>query len=128
MKSATRQRAAQQFGALSHPKRLKIVELLCVGEKSVNEIAREINFSQSGTSQHLAILTHAGLLVLEAHGATRVYRVRGPRVGQILALMEEFCETHELYGVSEEKTHGEWTDAPDGESAGLSLGNGLDSI
>ena len=102
MHSATRQRAGQLFAALAHPARLRIVELLCQGEQTVNGIAAELNLSQSGTSQHLSLLTRAGVLVVEPHGAARIYRVRGPRIGRILALIEEFCEAHELYGMGDE--------------------------
>ena len=102
MTPSTRQRAGQLFASLAHPARLRIVELLCQGEQTVNSIAAEIDLSQSGTSQHLAILTRAGVLVVEPQGAARIYRVRGPRIGRILALIKEFCETHELYGMAEE--------------------------
>ena len=93
------QRASQLFTSLSHPTRLRIAELLCTGEKTVNEIAAELHFSQSGTSQHLAILTRAGVLVVEQRGVSRFYRVRGPRIQRILDLIVEFCHTHELYGM-----------------------------
>ena len=99
IKPATRQRAGQLFAALAHPTRLRIVQLLDQGEKTVNDIAAALGLSQSGTSQHLAILTRAGVLVAEPQGAARLYRVRGPRIARILALIEEFCEAHELYGL-----------------------------
>ncbi len=102
MTPATCQRAGQIFAALSHPARLRIVELLCHSEHTVNSIAAEIDLSQSGTSQHLAILTRAGVLVMEPHGAARIYRVRGPRIHQMLALIQEFCDAHSLYGLPDE--------------------------
>ena len=102
MNSQTRERASQLFGALSHPMRLHITELLCQGERKVNEIASALGLSQSGTSQHLAILTRAGLLVVEPRGTVRVHRVRGPRIGHILTLIEEFCHVNHLYGVPAE--------------------------
>jgi ArsR family transcriptional regulator len=102
LKDETRERAGLLFGALSHPTRLRIVELLSSGEKTVNEIAGALEISQSGTSQHLAILTRVGVLVVEPQGVTRHYRVRGPRIVRILGLIEEFCELHSLYGQAEE--------------------------
>ena len=99
----TRARVGQLFGALANPTRLRIVELLCTGERSVNEIAEALQIGQSGTSQHLAILTRAGVLAVEPVGSIRIYRVRGPRIGKILTLIEEFCTIHELYGVAREE-------------------------
>ena len=96
------ERAGQLFAALSHPARLRMTELLCVGERTVNEIAAELHLSQSGASQHLAVLARAGVLAVEQHGVSRRYRVRGPRIRRILDLIEEFCQVHELYGAPEE--------------------------
>jgi DNA-binding transcriptional ArsR family regulator len=99
MEDAVRFRASELFSALSHPVRLRIVELLCECELSVGEVAAQTGIGQSGASQHLAILARAGVLVSEAHGTTRRYKTRGPRINAILNLIEEFCHTHYLYGV-----------------------------
>ena len=106
MDEQTRERASQLFSALSNPSRLRITELLCHTEMSVNEICAALSLGQSATSQNLATLTRAGVLVVEQKGANRIYRVRGPRIARILALIEEFCTVHELYGIPEE-TKGE---------------------
>src|SRR5690242_1310969 len=110
MNTATRERASQLFAALSNPSRLRIVELLCRDEitrgvegagggvantgLSVNEISATLSLGQSATSQHLATLTRAGILVVEPKGTSRIYRLRGPRIHRILALIEEFCQVH----------------------------------
>jgi DNA-binding transcriptional ArsR family regulator len=107
MNSLIRERSSQIFTALSHSTRLRIIELLCTGEKTVNEIAADLHLSQSGASQHLAVLTRAGLLAVEQHGVSRVYRIRGPRIQRILDLIAEFCEVHELFGIPEEAEDGE---------------------
>jgi len=101
MNPETRERAADLFAALSHPVRLRIVEYVCDGEKTVGEIALAMGIGQSGASQHLAILARAGVLVSEARGTSRYYRVRGPRIAKILTLIEEFCHVHSLYGREE---------------------------
>jgi len=98
----TRDRASQLFSALSHPTRLRIVELLGPGPRSVNDISESLQVSQSGISQHLAVLTRAGVLAVEPMGAVRMYRVRGPRIVKILTLIEEFCTVHQLYGLASE--------------------------
>jgi ArsR family transcriptional regulator len=98
MEDVVRTRAGELFSALSHPVRLRIVELLCVEELSVGEVANQIGIGQSGASQHLAILARAGVLISTAQGTTRRYKTRGPRIKAILTLIEEFCHTHYLYG------------------------------
>ncbi len=98
MDKRTRDRASLLFGALANPTRLRIVELLCGGERTVNDVAAALNLPQPSTSQHLAVLARAGVLAVEPRGASRIYRVRGPRIVRILALIEEFCAIHSLYG------------------------------
>ena len=102
MNERTREGAAQLFAALSNPSRLRIVELLCEREMSVTEICTALSLGQSATSQNLATLTRAGVLVVEQRGALRIYRVRGPRIRRILDLIEEFCQVHHLYGIAGE--------------------------
>lgn len=102
MNDRIQERASQLFFALSNPSRLRITELLCHAEMSVNEICAALSIGQSATSQNLAILTRAGVLVVEHKGAARIYRVRGPRIAHILTLITEFCQVHELYELPEE--------------------------
>jgi len=99
MEDVVRFRAGELFSALSNPVRLHIVELLCAGELSVGEVAVKAGIGQSGASQHLSILARAGVLVASAHGTSRRYKVRGPRIPAILNLIEEFCHAHYLYGI-----------------------------
>jgi DNA-binding transcriptional ArsR family regulator len=98
MNAETSERACELFAALSHPVRLRIVEILCSGERTVGQIAAEMRIGQSNASQHLAALARAGVLKVEARGTSRYYRVRGPRIRKILDLIEEFCHVHSLYG------------------------------
>ena len=102
MNERTRERASQLFAAMSNPSRLRIVELLCDREMSVSEICAALSLGQSATSQNLATLTRAGILVVEQKGASRIYRIRGPLIRRILDLIEEFCQVHQLYGIAGE--------------------------
>ena len=108
MNEQIRQRASALFAALAHPTRLRIVELLIQGEETVNGIAGALEITQSGASQHLAVLTRAGVLCVEQRGSSRFYRVRGPRIAYILSLIENFCTVHNLYGTA---------DVPEGEDS-----------
>jgi DNA-binding transcriptional ArsR family regulator len=101
MDAETHARAAELFSALSNPVRLRITEFLCEGERTVGEVAAHMGIGQSGASQHLAQLARAGVVVAEARGTSRYYRVRGPRIPKILGLIEEFCHVHRLFGSTE---------------------------
>ncbi len=100
MESSVRERAVVLFGALAHDTRLRIVELLVDGERTVNDVAATLGLQQTTASQHLRVLTNAGLLAVEQRRSSRYYRLRGPRVGRVMGLIEEFCQVHGLYGAT----------------------------
>lgn len=82
------------FHALAHPTRLRMVELLTKREHSVKEIAEGLGLLQPNTSQHLAILNRAGIVKATREGSTNCYALRGPRIAQILHLVNEFRDIH----------------------------------
>ncbi len=85
---------ARMFAGLASPARLHIVEHLAKGPASVKEIAQAVGLKQSMASQHLATLLAAGVVVYEKAGNSRLYSLRGPGIGQIAGLVEEFYEAH----------------------------------
>jgi ArsR family transcriptional regulator len=99
MSQDTVERVCLLFSAMSNPVRVRIVELLTRGERTVGDIAEELGIGQSGASQHLAVLSRAGILTSATRGASRLYRVRGPRIGGVLDLIRQFCDVHGLRGV-----------------------------
>lgn len=64
--------AAELFGLLATPIRLKILSALCAGEKNVSQLLREIDTTQPNMSQHLSTLYRAGIL-LRRRDATQIY-------------------------------------------------------
>lgn len=64
--------AAELFGLLSTPIRLKILSALCGGEKNVSQLLREIDTTQPNMSQHLSTLYRAGILG-RRRDATQIY-------------------------------------------------------
>jgi DNA-binding transcriptional ArsR family regulator len=86
------------FSALSNETRISIVEVVTAEPKTVGQIAQELNIQQSSTSQHLAILTRAGVLKVTKQGTFRYYGLRGPRIPKILEIIEDFCRVHQIYG------------------------------
>ncbi len=82
------------FAALAHPTRLRMVELLAERARTVNEVAEALGLLQPNASQHLAILSRAGIVAAAREGATRCYGLRGPRIALILRLVSEFRARH----------------------------------
>jgi DNA-binding transcriptional ArsR family regulator len=82
------------FAALANPSRLRIVEHLAAGPASVNAIAAAVGLKQSITSQHLAALLGAGIVVCTPSGNQRIYGIRGSRISRMLKLVEQYHEAH----------------------------------
>ena len=61
--------------ALGDPTRLAIVERLTDGPSAVVDLARELPVSRPAVSQHLRVLKEAGLVIDQAVGNRRIYRV-----------------------------------------------------
>lgn len=74
--------------ALSHPIRLKIIDLLKDGRRCVCEIQPNVNHGQSNLSQHLKILKDANIITQEKEGPKVFYEVKYEEVFEILKLTE----------------------------------------
>ncbi len=74
---------AARFRALADEARLSLLSALQRGEKSVGELARQTGRSQPNVSQHLASLTHAGLVGARREGTRVFYRIADPTVMRI---------------------------------------------
>jgi len=67
--------APDVFGALASPVRRRILELLREGPRPAGEIAAEFELRRPAVSEHLQVLRNAGLVVEEARGRHRIYRL-----------------------------------------------------
>jgi ArsR family transcriptional regulator len=76
---------ASLFRVLGHPARVRILELLRHGERSVGALQAELELDSSGTSQHLAALRRIGLVHARREGTNVYYRVEDERVFDLLA-------------------------------------------
>lgn len=82
---ATHEVKAILFRVLGHPARVRILELLRDGERSVGTLQAELELDSSGTSQHLAALRRIGLVTSRRDGNNVYYRVDDPSVFDLLA-------------------------------------------
>ncbi|HVY77366.1 MAG TPA: metalloregulator ArsR/SmtB family transcription factor [Solirubrobacterales bacterium] len=94
---------AEFFRLLGHPARVRILELLRDGELSVGKLQAELGIDSSGASQHLAAMRRQGLLESRREGTSVFYRVRDPRVFQLLETARQLIgsyleETQALLG------------------------------
>lgn len=72
---------------LTDPKRLMLIDLLRRGARSVGVLADECELSLANTSQHLAVLRHAGLVDTRRVGTTIHYRLSEPELVQACDLI-----------------------------------------
>ena len=75
--------AAELFGLLSTPVRLKIISAVCNGERNVSELLEQIDTTQPNMSQHLATLYRAGVLGKRREGTQIYYRLQSERVATL---------------------------------------------
>ncbi|BBO31025.1 ArsR/SmtB family transcription factor [Lacipirellula parvula] len=92
---STRNPDADVFGAIGHPARRHILDLLAESDRSVSAIASHFEISRPAISQHLRILLDAGLVTEERHGRERRYHFIPERLAPVrdwLALYERFWD------------------------------------
>lgn len=87
------QAKAEFFRVLGHPARVRVLELLADGERSVGDLQRELGLDSSGASQHLGILRRHGILDTRREGTSVFYRVRDPRIFQLLVVARQILTT-----------------------------------
>lgn len=76
---------AELFRALANPARVRVLELLAEGERSVGEMAPLVGVELSHLSQQLGVLRRAGLVTTRKDGSTVFYTVRDRAMFELLA-------------------------------------------
>ena len=80
--------------ALGSGRRAEIVDVLAQGERSVEELAGEISQSVANTSQHLQVLSRAGLVRSRREGTRVFYRLASDRVDELWAAVRDVAVRH----------------------------------
>lgn len=75
--------AAELFGLLATPVRLKIISAVCEQERNVSELLSQIDTTQPNMSQHLATLYRCGVLAKRREGTQIYYRLQSERVATL---------------------------------------------
>jgi DNA-binding transcriptional ArsR family regulator len=81
---------ATTFAALGQPSRLRIVELLRDGPRSVTEVVEALDIRQPQVSKHLHVLSDAGIVEAEAVARRRIYHLRSDRFAEIDRWVDSF--------------------------------------
>ncbi len=100
---------AEFFKTLAHPARIRVLELLRDGDRSVGELIPEVGIEASHLSQQLGIMRRANLVQSRKDGATVVYSVSNPMIFELLdvakkILTSSLAETRDLLAELESAT------------------------
>ena len=77
---------AEFFKTLGHPARIRVLELLSEGERSVGEMLPEVGIEPAHMSQQLAVLRRAGLVTSRKQGSSVYYALTSTQVAELLAV------------------------------------------
>lgn len=84
-------RSAEVIKCLGHPLRLRLLEALESGEKTVSALQEYADASQSVVSQQLAILRGKGVVESRREGVNVFYWLIEPKVFHILTCIRDCC-------------------------------------
>lgn len=85
---------AEFFKALAHPLRIRILELLAEGDKSVNELQTLIGSEGSSVSQQLTVLRAKNIVSGTKEGNKVIYTLRDPMIVELLAVAKKIFNNH----------------------------------
>ena len=74
------------FRSLAHPARIRILELLVVGDRSVTELLPAVGVEASNLSQQLGVLRRAGIVSARRECNSVTYSITSPHIAGLLAV------------------------------------------
>jgi rhodanese-related sulfurtransferase len=93
-KAALYDALAESAKALANGRRAELVDVLAQGERSVEELAEEIDQTFANTSQHLQRLLRSGLVQARRDGTRIYYSLSSPVVGDLWRTMRQAAQEH----------------------------------
>ena len=82
------------FRALAHPVRIRILELLVRGDRTVQELQEVLRLDQPVVSQQLAVLRSNNIVSSRKQGVSVRYAVRDPLIGELLDTARRIFNNH----------------------------------
>ena len=92
-KDAIYEQFARIGKAVSSPKRLELLDLLCQGPRTVEVVAKESGLTVANSSQHLQVLRAARLVETEKEGLYVMYRPADQTVCEFFRAMRVLAES-----------------------------------
>ncbi len=80
---------AEFFKTLAHPARIRVLELLRDGERSVSELIPDVGLEASHLSQQLGVLRRANLVNGRKEGSAVFYSVTDRRIFDLLEVAKQ---------------------------------------
>jgi DNA-binding transcriptional ArsR family regulator len=80
------------LAVLADPTRRKVFERLRTGSHPVNVLAAGLPVSRPAVSQHLKVLSDAGLVIAKREGKQRIYQVDPDGIAALRAELERFWD------------------------------------
>ena len=78
--------------AIAEPRRREILMLIRTGELASGDIAAHFDVTRPAISQHLQVLTAAGLVSVRKDGTRRLYQARPEGLADLRAFLESFWD------------------------------------
>jgi DNA-binding transcriptional ArsR family regulator len=85
---------ADFFRALAHPLRIRILETLGSGERSVHELQQALHLEQPIVSQQLAVLRAKNIVATRKVGTTVLYALSDPLISTLLSVARQIFNNH----------------------------------
>jgi DNA-binding transcriptional ArsR family regulator len=89
---------AELFKAMAHPARIRVLELLAKGERSIGELAEHTGLELSHLSQQVSVLRRAGVVDSRRIRSTVICTLRDPMTAQLLADARELLTNNLRHG------------------------------
>ena len=85
---------ARFFRALANPTRIRILEVLARGARTVQELQEALTLEQPIVSQQLAVLRNQDIITAQKQGLSVRYALRDPLVGELLEVARRIFNNH----------------------------------
>jgi DNA-binding transcriptional ArsR family regulator len=84
---------AARFRALAEPMRLRLLNVLMDGERSVTQLVEATGAGQANISKHLSVLREANMVTFRKEGPTTIYFIKDPMLFELCNLVCQRLKT-----------------------------------